>query len=150
MVASYYWNNPEIKDPAGIALQLRDKYNSELVQLKALKINIDGGEAQHTAVMLKPYSDRPGFHGEFLLDPKLVEAAVLKAQERTGYPLPLLRGRRNCSYLDIVAKPRSNIPTVPRGTPSRTAADHRPGRTTLQRTERHYADIAAVDHPRSV
>ena len=80
VVASYYWNNPEIKDPAGIALQLRDKYNSELVQLKALKINVDGGEAQHTAVMLKPYADRPGFHGDFLLDPKLVSAAVMKAQ----------------------------------------------------------------------
>ena len=79
MVASYYRNNPEIKDPAGIALQLRDKYNSELVQLKALKINVDGGEAQHTAVMLKPYADRPGFHGDFLLDPKLVSAAVMKA-----------------------------------------------------------------------
>lgn len=80
VVASYYWNNPEIKDPAGIALELRDKYHSELVQFKALKINVDGGESQHTAVMLKPYADRPGFHGDFLLDPKLVSAAVLKAQ----------------------------------------------------------------------
>jgi len=81
VVGTYYWNNPETKDPVATVLKLRDKYNSELVQAKTLKIMFDGGEAQHTGVLLKPYYDRPGYNAEYLLDPKLVEAAVLKAQQ---------------------------------------------------------------------
>jgi len=80
VVGCYYWNNPQFEDPVGKVLALKAKYNSELVQVKALKINVDGGDMQHTAVMLKPYGDRPGFHGDFLLSPDLINAAVLKAQ----------------------------------------------------------------------
>lgn len=80
VVGCYYWNNPQFEDPVGKVLALKAKYNSELVQVKALKINVDGGDLQHTAVMLKPYGDRPGFHGDFLLSPDLINAAVLKAQ----------------------------------------------------------------------
>ena len=80
IVASYYWNNPAVTDPVGDALALRDKFHSELVQVRALKIMIDGGESQHTAVMLKPYADQPDSHGEFQISPKLFDAAVLKAQ----------------------------------------------------------------------
>jgi len=114
VVASYYWNNPATEDPAGIALKLRDKYHSELVQFRALKVNADGGEAQHTAVMLKPYFDRPGFYGDYLLDPKLMEAAVLKAQANGldthchCYGDAALR-----AYLDIVAKAQKQYPNSP-------------------------------------
>ena len=80
VVASYYWNNPQFADPVGKVLALKAKYNSELVQVKALKINIDGGDYQQTSVMLQPYASRPGYHGDFLLNPSLVNAAVLKAQ----------------------------------------------------------------------
>ncbi len=111
VVASYYWNNPATEDPAGIALKLRDKYHSELVQFRALKVNADGGEAQHTAVLLKPYFDRPGFYGDYLLDPKLMEAAVLKAQANG------LDTHCHCygdaairAYLDIVAKAQKQYP----------------------------------------
>ena len=114
VVASYYWNNPATEDPAGIALKLRDKYHSELVQFRALKVNADGGEAQHTAVMLKPYFDRPGFYGDYLLDPKLMEAAVLKAQANG------LDTHCHCygdaairAYLDIVAKAQKQYPNSP-------------------------------------
>ncbi len=114
VVASYYWNNPATEDPVGIALKLRDKYHSELVQFRALKINADGGEAQHTAVLLKPYFDRPGFYGDYLLDPKLMEAAVLKAQANG------LDTHCHCygdaairAYLDIVAKAQQQYPHSP-------------------------------------
>ena len=80
VVGCYYWNNPQFVDPVGKVMALKAKYNSELVQVKALKINVDGGELQHTAVMMQPYADRPGFHGDFLLQPSLINAAVLKAQ----------------------------------------------------------------------
>lgn len=81
IVASYYWNNPADLGPVEKLLGLRQKFHSELVQARTLKIMFDGGDFQHTSAMIKPYADRPGFHGEFQLDPKLVGAAVLRAQE---------------------------------------------------------------------
>ena len=80
IVGCYYWNNPAITDPVPLALALREKFHSELVQVRALKLMLDGGDSQHTAVMLQPYADRPDSHGEFQLSPELFEAAVLKAQ----------------------------------------------------------------------
>lgn len=78
--ASFYWNNPSTPDPVGKTIALKKKFHSELVQANTLKIVFDGGDFQHTSVMLKPYFDKPNFHGEFQIDPKLVHAAVLKAQ----------------------------------------------------------------------
>ncbi len=114
VVGTYLWNNPETKDPVATVLKLRDKYNSELIQAKTLKIMFDGGEAQHTAVLLKPYYDRPGFNAEYLLDPKLVEAAVLKAQQNGVdthchcYGDAAIR-----TYLDIVAEAEKQYPNSP-------------------------------------
>ncbi|MGA9564279.1 MAG: amidohydrolase [Candidatus Korobacteraceae bacterium] len=114
VVGTYYWNNPEEKDPVEPVLKLRDKYNSELVQVKALKIMMDGGEAQHTAVLLKPYYDRPGFNAQYQLSPELVEAAVLKAQQNGVdthchcYGDAAIR-----TYLDIVAKAEKQYPNSP-------------------------------------
>ena len=114
VVGTYYWNNPEEKDPVEPVLKLRDKYKSELVQVKTLKIMMDGGEAQHTAVLLKPYYDRPGFNAQYQLDPELVEAAVLKAQQNGVdthchcYGDAAIR-----TYLDIVAKAEKQYPNSP-------------------------------------
>ncbi len=114
VVGTYYWNNPDVKDPVEAVLKLRDKYNSELVQVRALKIMMDGGEAQHTAVLLKPYHDRPGYNAEYLLDPKLVGAAVLKAQQNGVdthchcYGDAAIR-----AYLDVVAEAEKQYPTSP-------------------------------------
>lgn len=80
IVGSYYWNNPQITDPIEKLLALHKKFNSELVKINTLKIMYDGGESQHTAVMLKPYADQPKTYGDFQINPKLVAAAVLKAQ----------------------------------------------------------------------
>jgi predicted amidohydrolase YtcJ len=80
IVASYYWNDAAIKDPVSIVQKLSKKYHSELVSVKALKINLDGGESQHTAVMLKPYFDRPGYNSDFILPPKVFGPAILKAR----------------------------------------------------------------------
>ncbi len=121
IVGSYYWNSPAVKDPVAIVLRLRDRYHSELVQAKVLKINLDGGESQHTAVMIQPYADRPGFHGDFLLDPKLVTAAVLKAQasgmdtHAHSYGDGATR-----AYLDAVELARKAFPN----SPSRHTAAH--------------------------
>jgi len=80
IVSVYYWNDANIKDPVAILLKLREKYTSELLQVKDLKINIDGGESQHTAVMLQPYFDRPGYNSDYVLSPNVFAPAILKAQ----------------------------------------------------------------------
>ncbi len=69
-----------LQTPVKEVLALREKFNSELVQARTLKIMFDGGEAQHTAVMLQPYADDPNAHPDYQIDEKLVKAAVLKAQ----------------------------------------------------------------------
>ncbi len=75
---------------------------------------MDGGEAQHTAVLLKPYYDRPGFNAQYQLSPDLVEAAVLKAQQNGVdthchcYGDAAIR-----TYLDIVAKAEKQYPNSP-------------------------------------
>jgi len=114
VVGTYYWNNPEVKDPVEGVLKLREKYNSELVQASGLKIMFDGGEAQHTAVLLMPYYDRPGFNAQYQIDPKLVESAVLKAQQNGVdthchcYGDAAIR-----TYLDIVAEAEKQYPNSP-------------------------------------
>lgn len=121
LVCSYYWNNPAVKDPVERTLALKEKFHSELVQARTLKITIDGGEAQHTAVMLQPYADRPGFLGDFAIDRKAFEAAILKAQAQG------LDTHAHCygdgavrAYLDAVEAARKAHP----GSPSRHAAAH--------------------------
>ena len=111
VVGSYYWNNPDVTDPVAIVLKLRNKYNSELVQFRTLKINVDGGEAQHTAVLLKPYGDRPGFYGDYLLDPKLIRSALLKAEQNGVDSHAHIYGDAAIrKYLDLVAEAEKQYP----------------------------------------
>lgn len=121
IVASYFWNNPAVTDPVGEVLKLRKKFNSELVQAKTLKIMFDGGEAQHTAVMLQPYADDPSARPDFQVDEKLVKAAVLKAQAKGvdthshNYGDATVR-----TYLDAVEQARKAYPK----SPSRHTSSH--------------------------
>ncbi|MDD5361129.1 MAG: amidohydrolase [Ignavibacteria bacterium] len=80
IVASYFWNNASVTDPVERTMALKEKFKSELLQVGALKIMFDGGEAQHTAVMIQEYADRPGFFGDYSIDKKLIEEAILKAE----------------------------------------------------------------------
>jgi len=121
IVGSYYWNNSEVKDPVPLVLELKDKFQSELLQVRTLKILFDGGEAQHTAVMNQPYADRPGFNAEFTVEQKLVKDAVLKAQANG------IDTHAHCygdgavrTYLDAVEQARKAHPD----SPSRHAAAH--------------------------
>lgn len=121
IVASYYWNNPEITDPLKKVLELRQEFNSELVQAKTLKILFDGGEAQHTAAMLKPYADQPDSRGDYQVNEKLVEAAVLNAQViGVDTHAHVLGDRAVRDYLDAVEAARNAYPD----SPSRHTAAH--------------------------
>lgn len=114
IVASYFWNNPAVTDPVGEVLALRKKFNSELVQARTLKIMFDGGEAQHTAVMLQPYADDPGAHPDFQVDEKLVKTAVLKAQANGVDTHSHNYGDRAVrTYLDAVEAARKAYPNSP-------------------------------------
>lgn len=121
VVGSYYWNNATIKDPVKEVLELRKRYNSELVQLRTLKILLDGGEAQHTAYMLQPYADRPGFNSELSLPKDQVEAAILKATaEGIDTHAHSYGDGTTRFYLDAIEKAKKVYPN----SPSRHAAAH--------------------------
>lgn len=121
IVASYYWNNPAITDPVEKVVALRKQFHSELVQARTLKILFDGGEAQHTAAMLKAYADKPGAHGDYQVDKKLVEAAVLKAQAKgIDTHAHTVGDRAVRDYLDAVEAARNAYPK----SPSRHTAAH--------------------------
>jgi predicted amidohydrolase YtcJ len=112
IVGSYYWNNPGNSDPVETVLALRRKFQSELVQVRTLKILFDGGEPQHTAAMLKPYADRPDSRGEYQLDENLVKAAVLKAQSKgIDTHAHALGDRAVRDYLDAVEAARKAYPS---------------------------------------
>jgi len=121
VVGSYYWNNATITDPVTKVMELRKKYHSELVQVRTLKIMLDGGEAQHTAFMLQSYADRPGFHSELSLPKEQVEAAILKAVARGIDTHAHSFGDATTRfYLDAIEKAHKVYPN----SPSRHAAAH--------------------------
>lgn len=78
VVGTLYHNDPKI-DPIPKFLALRKQFQSELVSLSFLKLNIDGGEAQYTAALLAPYADRPDTNGETLLSTELYKDIVCRA-----------------------------------------------------------------------
>ena len=94
-----------------LVLALREKFNSELVKVRALKIMLDGGESQHTAVMLKPYADQPDSRGEYQLGPELFKPAVLKAQANgIDTHVHSYGDRATRDYLDAVEAARKAYP----------------------------------------
>ncbi len=82
VVGCYYHNNPAI-DPVPVIQALRHQFQSELVKASVLKLNIDGGDAQYTAAMLTPYSDKPETSGDTLLPTDLF-ADIVRRADREG------------------------------------------------------------------
>jgi hypothetical protein len=78
VVGSYYWNDPEV-DPLVPLRDLRDRFRSELVDPRVLKINADGGEMQRTAFMLQPYADAPRKRGELIIPADMLRDVVVRA-----------------------------------------------------------------------
>ena len=121
VVGSFYWNDPTVKDPVQAVTALRKRFDSELVRPRVLKINVDGGDLQHTAVMLAPYADRPGFHGDFVLEPKRFDGAVMKAQAAgMDTHAHAFGDGAVTAYLDAVERARKAYPR----SPSRHTAAH--------------------------
>lgn len=121
IVGSYYWNDASVKDPVAIALDLRDRFQSELVHFKTLKINVDGGDFQRTTAMIGAYADEPGYHGAFLIPPDQIKKAVIKAQANGLYTHAHALGDGAMrAYLDAVEAAQQAYPN----SPSRHTAAH--------------------------
>ncbi|AQQ69540.1 hypothetical protein Mag101_11810 [Microbulbifer agarilyticus] len=81
IVATYYWNNGEI-DPIPLLEEYRDKYNSELLQIQKLKINMDGDEVTRTALLVEPYADDPAASPKPIIDYEVVTDTAKRADEK--------------------------------------------------------------------
>jgi predicted amidohydrolase YtcJ len=78
IVACYRYDDPAL-DPMPRVRRLRDRARTELVRAGVLKIVLDGTEAQYTAAMIEPYSDRPATRGSLVLNPGLTRDTVIRA-----------------------------------------------------------------------
>jgi len=66
----------------------REAFTGRLVSPQAVKIFIDGVVEGHTAWLLQPYADRPGFRGERLWSPDALNRMVA-ALDRVGFQIHL-------------------------------------------------------------
>jgi predicted amidohydrolase YtcJ len=64
VVASYLVKAPPIGHAVRDAVALRRRIDTELVQVRMLKIVGDGTQAGYTALLLEPYADKPDTRGE--------------------------------------------------------------------------------------
>ncbi len=97
---------------------LRRRYGTSLVQVTAAKIFVDGVIEGHTAVVLQPYLDRPGFRGQLKVSPGRARHARARARFRRD-------SRCTCT-------PSATGPSAPRSTHSRnsTPSTAAPGHAT--------------------
>lgn len=77
-VGSYYWNDGSV-DPLPGTMELREKFNSDLVQARYLKINMDGGDDKWTALMVDPYVDQPDNVPSPIIPYDVMQDAVVRA-----------------------------------------------------------------------
>jgi predicted amidohydrolase YtcJ len=80
IVGSLYYNDPGL-DPFPQFEQLRDTYQSELVQFTTLKVTMDGVDANGSAAMLEPYADRTS-SGETLFTAQQTNDLIRKADAK--------------------------------------------------------------------
>lgn len=66
------------------ARQLRDRYQSGMLQFSGLKQFLDGVIGGHTAYLLEPYTDKPDFCGEPAFLPEQIAKWVVEA-DREGF-----------------------------------------------------------------
>ena len=65
-------------------LKFRESYSTPRLQATAAKIYVDGVIESHTALLLKPYVDKPGFRGPVNYIPEKL-AKLITALDRSGF-----------------------------------------------------------------
>jgi predicted amidohydrolase YtcJ len=68
--------------------QMQQTFRSRLLEPRAVKIFLDGVVEGHTARLLQPYADRPGFRGELLWEREDFNGTV-HALDRAGFQIHL-------------------------------------------------------------
>ncbi len=64
----------------------RNNYSSDLVQMKTAKLFIDGVLEGHTALLLEPYIDRPGFKSSPIWKPEIFNDTIT-ALDKAGFQI---------------------------------------------------------------
>ncbi|WP_306141204.1 amidohydrolase [Roseibium sp. MMSF_3412] len=77
-IGSWYWNDGSI-DPLPGTRELRERFNSDLVRARHLKINMDGGDDKWNALYVDPYTDKPDIVPEPIIPYDVVQDAVVRA-----------------------------------------------------------------------
>jgi predicted amidohydrolase YtcJ len=77
---SYYWNDASI-DPVPIARKMRDENQTGLVQVSALKINMDGDDDKYSALLVDGYADKPDANPSPVLPFDKVNDAAVRADK---------------------------------------------------------------------
>ncbi len=77
-VGSYYWNDGSV-DPLPGTIELGERFNSELVKARYLKINMDGGDDKWNALYVDPYTDKPDLVPDPIIPVETVRDAVIRA-----------------------------------------------------------------------
>jgi len=75
---SYYWNDASI-DPVPIAKKLRDENQTGLVQVSALKINMDGDDDKYSGLYVDGYADNPDADPKPILPLDVINDAAVRA-----------------------------------------------------------------------
>lgn len=79
VVASYIARSPDEAPPVPQVQRLAQRFKSELVHARVLKIMGDGTEGGHTALLLEPYADKPDTRGSSPFSTSQLNALVREA-----------------------------------------------------------------------
>lgn len=77
--ACFAIDKPPIDHAVAGALDLRDRFASDLVRVQTLKIVSDGTPENYTALMLEPYADKPDSRGESPFTPADMASLIAAA-----------------------------------------------------------------------
>ncbi|SDZ77844.1 amidohydrolase [Microbulbifer marinus] len=77
---SYYWNDASI-DPVPIAKKMRDENQEGLVQVSALKINMDGDDDKYSGLYVDGYADKPDAKPEPIIPFDVINDAAVRADK---------------------------------------------------------------------
>jgi len=77
---SYYWNDATI-DPVPIAKKMRDENQTGLVQVSALKINMDGDDDKYSSLLVGGYADKPDAKPGPILPFDVINDAAVRADK---------------------------------------------------------------------
>ncbi len=129
----YMYKNGDIP-PADViakAVEMREKYDSDLLRLAGIKIHPEANWVTYTSVMVEEYADKPGEFGTGGIVPETVAEMILSANE-AGFDVS--------THVDGTATVRTTIDAI--------EASHKAGNTGARNTLQHFINVHADDMKR--